>query len=368
MKIIYFVQSLVSCWNNGHAHFLRGVLRELAARGHTIRAYEPSNGWSRTNLIAEHGQQVLHSFHQCFPELSPTEYGPDFDLEQALTGADLVIVHEWNDPSLVAKVGRLRSRGAKFLLLFHDTHHRAISDPAAMRNYDLSGYDGVLAFGQALAEIYRKWGWGDRAFIWHEAADTRLFRPPETEERRRGLVWVGNWGDEERTAELHDYLFAPVARMRAPLDVYGVRYPEQAVAQLHGLGIAYQGWLPNNAVPKVFAAHQATVHVPRRYYAEALAGIPTIRVFEALACGIPLISAPWEDVEALFRAGDFLIARSPPEMEQHLRAVLQDSKLRVHLAERGLATIKARHTCGHRADELLAITRRIRAPAKESVL
>ena len=54
--------------------------------------------------------------------------------------------------------------------------------------------------------------------------------------------------------------------------------------------------------------HRVTVHVPRRPYAQALPGIPTIRVFEALACGIPLVSAPWDDVEGLFRPGeDFLI-------------------------------------------------------------
>ena len=47
MRIVYFTHSLLSCWNHGNAHFLRGVLRELAARGHDVRAFEPANGWSR---------------------------------------------------------------------------------------------------------------------------------------------------------------------------------------------------------------------------------------------------------------------------------------------------------------------------------
>src|SRR5690606_23122991 len=98
-------------------------------------------------------------------------YGANFDPEEALQGADLVIVHEWTDPKLVGAIGRLRARGGAFTLLFHDTHHRAVSEPSQLRAFDLSAYDGVLAFGEALAEVYRGWGWGRRVFVWHEAAD-----------------------------------------------------------------------------------------------------------------------------------------------------------------------------------------------------
>ncbi len=125
--------------------------------------------------------------------------------------ADAVIVHEWNDPALVAALGALREAGAPWRLLFHDTHHRAVSDPEAIRRYDLSGYDGVLAFGRALAQVYEVWGWAGRVHVWHEAADTRLFRPPDAERAREGLVWVGNWGDGERTAELEDFPASPGA-------------------------------------------------------------------------------------------------------------------------------------------------------------
>ena len=61
-----------------------------------------------------------------------------------------------------------------------------------------------------------------------------------------------------------------------------------------------------------------TVHIPRQPYVQALPGIPTIRPFEALACGIPLICSPWQDVEGLFTPGtDFLIARHGREMTRH---------------------------------------------------
>ena len=121
-------------------------------------------------------------------------------------------------------------------------------------------------------------------------------------------------------------------------------------------GLEYHGRLANHRAPEAFARHRVTVHVPRRPYVEALPGIPTIRPFEALACGIPLVSAPWDDVEGLFTPGeDFLVGRTGKEMERLLDEVLNDPRLARSLARRGRSTIVARHTCAHRVDELLAI-------------
>lgn len=358
MKIVYFTHSLASCWNHGNAHFLRGVLDELIVRGHEVRTCEPANAWSLVNLTADHGEAGLAAYRARYPRLSSQTYGAaDADaLEALVDGADLVIVHEWNAPELVAALGGLRAGGAPFRLLFHDTHHRAVSAPDEMRAFNLDGYDGVLAFGEALSEVYRGWGWGGRVWTWHEAADVRRFHPPAREGRRDGLVWIGNWGDGERTAELERFLFAPAARAGLGLDVYGVRYPAEALTLLERHGARFNGWAPNALAPEIFARHVATVHVPRRFYATILPGIPTIRVFEALACGIPLVSAPWDDSEHLFRPGtDFLVAGDGADMERHLRTLAHDGEARRALVAHGLETIRRRHTCAHRVDELLAI-------------
>jgi spore maturation protein CgeB len=360
MKFVYFTHSLGSCWNHGNAHFLRGILRELIAAGHHIEVYEPDPSWSLGNLLADAGEEALHAYKSAYPELSSRTYSREIDLERATDNADVVIVHEWNEPWLVAGLGTLRKRGAPCKLLFHDTHHRAVSDPAAMRAYDLSGYDGVLAFGEVLAEVYRKWGWGDRVFTWHEAADTRHFHPPAKEGTREGIVWIGNWGDDERSAELRRFLFEPARAAGLPLAIYGVRYPADALDLIRACGANYRGFLPNARVPEIFANHLATVHVPRRYYVTALPGIPTIRVFEALACGIPLVCSPWEDRENLFRPGtDYLVAEDAAEMTRHLRALAHEPQLRRELTANGLATIAARHTCRHRVGELLTIISKI---------
>ena len=94
-----------------------------------------------------------------------------------------------------------------------------------------------------------------------------------------------------------------------------------------------------------------------------LPGIPTIRVFEALACGIPLVSAPWDDAEQLFRPGTTIWSRNGAAMTRHLRALRDDPALRAALAASGLETIRARHTCAHRVDELLAIVAHARRDA-----
>lgn len=372
MKFVLFYHSLVSDWNHGNAHFLRGIASELIARGHAVEVYEPVSGWSRTRLLAEHGEAPLRAFAAQFPQLRSHLYDADrLDLDDALGDADVVIVHEWNVPALVARIGRHHRGASAQALLFHDTHHRSVTAPEEMARYDLTDYDGVLAFGDAVRRRYVENGWCERAWTWHEAADTRLFRPQPDVAERDDLVWIGNWGDNERARELHEFLIEPVGSLRLSACVHGVRYPPEALAALGRAGIAYRGWIPNQRVPGVFARYRATVHVPRRPYVKALPGIPTIRVFEALACAIPLVCAPWDDVEGLFTPGrDYLVARDGADMRDKLAALLDDPAHAAELAAHGLRTIAARHTCAHRVEELSAILAGLldAAPARPDVV
>jgi spore maturation protein CgeB len=366
MKIACFYHSVISDWNHGNAHFLRGVVTELVARGHEVVVHEAEDAWSVRNLLTDHGEAALDAFRAAYPHVRYQRYGAHLDLDQALDGAGLVLVHEWNDPQLVARIGEHHARNRAYALLFHDTHHRSVTAPDEMAVYDLRHYDGVLAFGSVIRDLYRERGWAQRAWTWHEAADVRVFSPRPRPGTPRGgdVVWIGNWGDGERAAELHALLIEPIAALGLRARVHGVRYPDEAQRALAAAGISYGGWLPNAAVPDVFARHDVTIHVPRRPYATALPGIPTIRPFEALACGIPLISGPWRDDEGLFTAGeDYLIARDRAEMQARLREVLADRALAAALAAHGRETILARHTCAHRVDELLAIVDDVRPGA-----
>jgi spore maturation protein CgeB len=352
-----FCHSLASCWSHGNVHFLRGIASELVARGHEVSVLEPRDAWSVENLVADHGAGALDRWREVYPELESSRYDPDaLDVGAALDGADLVLVHERSDPSLVARVGEHRAHGGRYALLFHDTHHRAVTAPAELARYDLSGYDGVLAFGRVIRDLYLERGWARRAWTWHEAADVRVFRPLEAVEPEGDLVWIGNGCDEEMTAELREFLIEPTRALGLATRVHGVRYAESVLEELARAGIEFGGWVPNHEVPRVLASFRATIHVPRRSIVDALPGVPTIRVFEALACGAPLVSAPWQDSDGLFEPGrDFLVARNGAEMATHLARVIEDRAFARELAERGRRTVLARHTCAHRVDELLAI-------------
>lgn len=357
LNVALFYHSLVSDWNHGNAHFLRGIASELIFRGCALRIFEPENGWSRQNLLQDCGPGAVERFRRAYPDLRSETYSPDdIDLDQALDGCHFVLVHEWSEPALVARIGEYRKRRTDLRVLFHDTHHRAITAPAEFAAFDLSNYDGVLAYGASLAEAYRQRGWGQQVHVWHEAADTRIFYPRQSSTKDGDLVWIGNWGDEERTEELREFLLRPAKELHLKAKVHGVRYPDYALSELEDAGVKYGGWIPNFDVPDLFARYRVTVHVPRRPYLEKLKGIPTIRPFEALACGIPLVSSYWNDSEGLFREGqDFLVARSGAEIRKYILDVLNDENMAASLARSGLETIRGRHTCSHRVDELESI-------------
>ncbi len=356
LKVAMFCHSLVSDWNHGNAHFLRGIVQEMQARHFDVRVFEPQNAWSRENLQHDHGHAPLREFSRRFPTLSSIAYTNESEFESELDRTDLILAHEWNEPRVIAGLGAYRKRNPQTRLFFHDTHHRAITAPDELARFDLSNFDGVLAYGESLKHAYQRLGWGKQVYVWHEAADIRTFHPSSPNDKSGDLVWIGNWGDDERTEELREYFVEPCRELALRSAAFGVRYPEAAIGELHASGIRYRGWIANYKVPETFAEFRATIHVPRRPYTRQLPGIPTIRPFEALACGIPLVSAPWIDSEGLFRVGqDFLMAQNGAEMRAHLRDVLHDPGLAQSLIESGLDTIRSRHTCGHRVDELLNI-------------
>ena len=145
MRFVFYTHSLTSDWNHGNAHFparRHARARPPRARGRGAGALRRLG--AGRNLAADQGFAPLDRFEQDFPELEERLYENGFDHAAALEGADVVIVHEWTDPRIVAEIGWLRREGAPFALLFHDTHHRAVSAQKAIAGLELRDYDGVL--------------------------------------------------------------------------------------------------------------------------------------------------------------------------------------------------------------------------------
>ena len=313
----------------------------------------------------ERAIEAIDHFRQSYSELDIRFYKSNENLksflEEELRHTDVVLLHEWNDPFVVNSVLALKKKYG-FIALFHDSHHRAYTQAGEILKFHLHLIDGVLAFGEAIRRIYLD-GFGiRRAWTFHEAADVDAFRPLD---RRREIdvIWIGNWGDDERARELQEFLIEPATCLHGrKIVVHGVRYPGSVLEKFQAAGIEYRGYLPNLFSPEAYAESAVALHVPRQQYANGLSGIPTIRVFEALACGIPLVCSPWADEENLFHPGkDYLVVKDSKQMAAELEHLLQDGLARRQIAEHGLKTIHERHTCAHRAEQLISICEEIAA-------
>lgn len=304
----------------GASHFLEGVAAELRRRGHDV--------------------------HLARPDAAP---------EEACDDADMVVVHDGLIPDQVTRIGRHHRHHGRYRLLFR---HAALQglDP---RTFDLADYDGVLAASSLVADFCRRHQIADHVWVWPDAADTRRFRP-EAGDHVGDVVFFGAWGDQSRGVELRHFLLEPVRLLGLRARAYGPPFPAAALAELDNAGIKFGGWAPHDVMPAIFGRFHCTIHVPSRARSRLLPGLPSIRLFEAMACGIPVVTAPWIDSDGLFTVDrDFLVAPNGAAMRRHLRALIQDGGLRAEIGSHARRTILARHSCAHRAEQLLDIYREL---------
>jgi spore maturation protein CgeB len=139
LRLRFFAHSWRSDWNHGNAHFLRGLVDELRALGHEVRCYEDENSWSYANLLSENlAERSLNQFRREFPALDVRTYSSNSHsfLEDELQDADIVVIHEWTSPALASEIVSLRCRHG-FRVLFHDTHHRAYTNPEEIQRFPI---------------------------------------------------------------------------------------------------------------------------------------------------------------------------------------------------------------------------------------
>jgi hypothetical protein len=142
---VIFCHSLLSDWNHGNAHFLRGIVSELIARECEVGVYEPENSWSLKNLIDGYGREPIARFHGAYPCLQSIRYAPEiFDIDEALHDSDLVLVHEWNEPEAVVR--NVARPGDQMLVWGYRPDVYVLSGlPAGTRFLDSQPLTGVMA-------------------------------------------------------------------------------------------------------------------------------------------------------------------------------------------------------------------------------
>ena len=356
MRIVILGLTITSSWGNGHATTFRGLVRGLVERGHDVLFLERDKPW-----YAEHRDLP----NPPFGELRLYAGLDELEAEPALAAADLVVVGSYV-PDGVA-VGRLVQRRAAGVTAFYD-----IDTPVTLAALEagrceyltpelIRGFDLYLSFtgGPTLGELERRFG-ARAARALFCSADPNIYRPQPVPSSW-DLGYLGTYS-ADRQPSLEALLCAPAAGWaEGRFVVAGPQYPEAAAWPGNVERIEH---LPPDRHAGFYCGQRFTLNLTR---ADMIARghSPSVRLFEAAACGVPIISDHWEGLDTLFEPGrEILIARSGQDVLRTLRTMPDAERRAIGQAAR--ARVLGAHTGAHRAAELEAYAteaRRVRVPA-----
>ena len=344
LDVVILGLSITSSWGNGHATTYRGLVRELVARGHDVLFLERDQPWYADNrdlAVPPHGRAALYG--------SLEELRDRFG--RAVGGADVVIVGSYVPEG--AAVAAWVTAAARGVTAFYDIDTPVTLARLARGDCDylapdlIPRFDLYLSFtgGPTLARIERRYG-ARRARARYCAADPESYFPEECAPRW-DLGYLGTYSADRQPA-LERLLLAPARRWPAGRFVIaGPQYPERI--DWPG-NVARVEHLPPGAHRGFYNAQRFTLNVTRADMVRA-GYSPSVRLFEAAACGTPIVSDWWEGLDTVFAVGsEILVARSPAEALRLLRETPEAG--RRALGRRARARVLAEHTAAHRAAEL----------------
>jgi spore maturation protein CgeB len=344
MDIVILGLSITSSWGNGHATTYRGLVRELAARGHRVLFLERDQPWYAENRDLPRPPYCKTRLYGSLEELEDRH-------ARAVRTADLVIVGSYVPDGIA--VGEWAARTAHGGIAFYDIDtpvtlaQLAAGTCAYLRPELIPQFDLYLSFtgGPTLQRLERRYG-AQRARPLYCSFDTELYRPEEAE-RTWDLGYMGTYSDDRQPA-LERLLLEPARRWpEGRFAVAGPQYPESIDWPGNVERITH---LPPEAHAGFYNAQRFTLNVTRK--AMVASGFsPSVRLFEAAACGTPIISDYWVGLETFFALGEeILTARSTAEALQYVREIPEGE--RAALGERARRRVLAAHTAAHRAEEL----------------
>jgi spore maturation protein CgeB len=349
MKLVIFGLSISSSWGNGHATLWRGLCRALIRRGHRVVFFErdvPYYAGSRDLWELAGGELVLYG-----------DWGETAPLARRhLADADVGLVTSYHYDALAATELVLGSPAA--LRAFYDLDTPvtlAALDGGAGVSYigprGLGDFDLVLSYtgGRALDELRTRLGARRVAPLYGHVDPDVHRRVPPTEAFRADLSYLGTYAADRQRA-LEELFIEPARRMPGTrFLIGGAQYPEDFPWTDN---IWFVKHLPPPAHPAFFASCRLTLNVTRQAMAE-MGWCPSGRLFEAAACGTPLLSDAWEGLDAFFRPGEeILVARTASDTVAALST--SDEEL-ARMARAARERTLGEHTSERRAAELEAL-------------
>lgn len=350
MKLLVFGLSVSSSWGNGHATLWRGLAAALARRGHQLVFLERDQPWYAENRDLLHlpapGELVLYrDWEDAVAAARPH-----------LRDADAAMVTSYCPDGVAAC--RLVLEEARGQRLFYDLDTPVtLSRLAAGEQLDylpadgLGGFDLVLSYtgGQALDLLRDRLG-ARRTAPLYGHVDPAVHRPAHPAPQYRcDVSYLGTYA-ADRQATLERLFVQPARHLPGRrFCLGGAQYPPDFPWVDN---IFFVRHLPPAEHPAFFAASRLTLNVTRAAMAE-MGWCPSGRLFEAAACGCPILTDDWEGLDRFFRPGEeILVARSTDDA---IAAVeMEDQPLR-SLAEAARARVLADHTADRRAEELLGL-------------
>jgi spore maturation protein CgeB len=344
LDIVILGLSITSSWGNGHATTYRGLMRELTARGHRVLFLERDQPW-----YADNRDMPLPPFGRTVVYKSLAQLRARY--ATAVREADLVIVGSYVAEG--REVGEWVIRTAHGATAFYDIdtpvtlaklargEHDYIS-PALIRRYDM-----YLSFtgGTIIEQIERRYG-SPMARPLYCSVDERLYYP---EERpiRWDLGYMGTYSDD-RQPTIERLMLEPARGWKeGRFIVAGPQYPDTIQWPRNVKRVAHLAPREHRAF---YNRQRFTLNVTRADMIEA-GYSPSVRLFEAAACGTPIISDLWEGLDTLFVLGEeVLVARTSADVLRYLRELSEEDRRAI--GARARERVLAAHTSAHRAAEL----------------
>jgi spore maturation protein CgeB len=345
MRIVILGLSITSSWGNGHATTYRGLVRELAARGHDITFFERDVPWYAQHRDAPRPPGATTQLYDSLTMLVERH-------AQVVREADCVIVGSYVPDGI--RVSEWVIATATGVTAFYD-----IDTPVTLAGLErgstgylsadlIPRYDLYLSFsgGPTLQRLEREFG-APMARALYCSVDTGTYRPVDRPVLRWDLGYLGTYSDDRQPGV--DALILDPAR-RLPGQRFVVAGPQYPASMAWPANVERIEHLPPAGHPAFYTAQRFTLNVTRADMVRA-GWSPSVRLFEAAACGVPIVSDWWEGLDEFFEPGhDILIARAPDDVERWLCGV--DEAERAAVGQRGRARILAAHTAAHRAAEL----------------